>query len=175
MELDLSRVRLPSRRFGWVDRRLFTDGHLAFLGTVPVAVYLILCVVADRHGVSWYAPGTLAGWLKCPTDQIRQALEGLARAQLVALADRYVQVLDLALVDPEPAQPARVPAVRCEPTSDRPPEVTARQRLEQLPVDIREELLKRARGRLVRVTGGREPGRSALEAVAAGLIDPGVG
>lgn len=173
MELDLSRVRRPSRRFGWVDRRLLADGHVVPLGPVPITVYLLLCVVADRHGVSWYAPGTLAGWVKCPPDWIRPALESLAEARLVALADRYVQVLDLDLLVPPPALPTRLGAARPEPVTDEPPVMTARQQLERLQADVREDLLSRARARLCRLTAGREPSRSVLEAVAAGLIDSG--
>jgi hypothetical protein len=169
MELNLSHMRRPSRRFGWVDRRLLTDGHLAPLGPVEISVYLMLCVVADCHGVSWYAPGTLAGLVKCPPNRVRRALESLADARLVALADRYVQVLDLDLLIPAPAVPTRLPATRSEPVTDAPPAMTARHRLEQLRSDVREELLGRAR--LVRLTGGREPSRSSLEAVAASLID----
>lgn len=171
MELDLSRVRRPSRRFGWVDRRVLTEGYLASLGPIPVALYLVLCVVADRHGVSWYARGTLAGWVKCPVDRIRPALERLVLAGLVALADRYVQVLDLDLLIPAPAASGRLPVVRNEPAAVEPPSMTAHEQLEQLPPDLRKELLNRARSQLVRFTGGQEPRQSALEAVAVGLID----
>ena len=130
--------------------------------------------MADRHGVSWYALGTLAGWVKCPPERIRPALESLVDARLVALADRYVQVLDLDLLVPPPALPTRLPAARREPVTDEPPAITALQQLEQLPADVRVELLGRARARLLRLTAGREPSRSVLEAVAAGLIDSGV-
>lgn len=173
MDVDLSRVRRPSKRFGWVDRRLLAEGHLASVSAVPVSLYLVLCVVADRHGVSWYAPATLAEWVKCPADRIRPALECLKASGLVALAGRHVQVLDLDLLVPAPAVRRPVGDVRREPTRDEPPTLSAHGRLEQLPADVREGLLSRARAQLVRYTRGREPSRSALEAVAAGLIDRG--
>lgn len=71
MDLDLSRVRRPSRRFGWIDRRIVTDGHLADLGPTDVSVYLVLCLVADRHGVSWLPTG------RCRRgSSIRRAMSG---------------------------------------------------------------------------------------------------
>jgi hypothetical protein len=175
MELDLSRVRRPSRRFGWVDRRVLTEGRLTVLGPVPVALYLVLCVVADRHGVSWYAPGTLAGWVKCSPDRIRPALQCLVETGLLALAGRYVQILDLDLVISAPFPSQRLPTVRPELIQDEVPVVTARQQLDRLPTNIRENLLSQARTRLVRITGRREPSQSVVEAVAASLMNPGVG
>jgi len=171
MELDLSRVRRPSRRFGWVDRRILMDGHLAALGPIPTTLYLVLCGVADRHGVSWYSPGRLAQWVKCPPDRVLPALEALVSAGLVARTDRYVQVLDLDWFLPAPGNLTRVTARRQAPVPQARPLATARQRLAELPVDVRNQLLERARGRFARFIGGREPSQSALEAVAASLID----
>lgn len=171
MELDLSRVRRPSRRFGWVDRRVLTDGHLAPLGPVPIAVYLTLCVVADRHGVSWYAPARLAGLVKCPPDRIRPALESLVDAHLVALADRYVQVLDLDLPVPRADTSVRLSAAKPPPARDDVPREPAGDRLARLPVEVRRTLEDRARARLVRFTHGREPIKSVVEALAANLLD----
>lgn len=173
MELDLSRVRRPSRRFGWVDRRVLIEGRLTVLGPVPVALYLILCVVADRHGVSWYAPGTLAGWVQCPPDRIRSALQCLAESGLVALAGRYVQILDLDLLIPAPVNLTSLRVTPVQPATDKQPLASARQQLAELPAEVRNTLLDRARGRFARFIGGREPSRSALEAVAASLIDRG--
>lgn len=173
MDLDLSRVRRPSRWFGWIDRRILTEGHLADLSPVEVAVYLILCVLADRHGVSCYAHRTLAGWIKHPPDNIRDALASLARRNLVAMVDRYVQVVDVDLLVKEPASPALLPAVGTNPAPvpEEPPPETARQKLVQLPAEVQEELVNRARARLIRFTQGREPLRSVVEALAASLLD----
>ena len=172
MELDLSRVRRPSRRFGWVDRRVLTDGRLDSLGLVPVCLYLVLCVVADRHGVSWYASATLAGLVQCPPDRIRPALDRLVRAGLVTRSDRYIQVLDLDCLMPAPAVSTALPPAR-QPTPQKPAVPTACERLAQIPPDLREELLSRARARLALFLGRKEPRRSVLEALAAGLIDQG--
>lgn len=170
MEVDLSRVRRPSRRFGWVDRRLLTEGHLAPLEPVPISVYLMLCVVADRHGVSWYAPQTLAGLVKCAPDRIRPALESLADARLVACTGRYVQVLDL---DPQTSRTdasVRSSTQEPTPTKDVPCE-SARDRLARLSTDARKRVQDRARARLMRFTQGREPLESTVSALAASLLD----
>lgn len=173
MNLDLSRVRRPSRRFGWIDRRIVTDGHLADLGPVDVSVYLMLCVVADRHGVSWHAARTLSTWVKHPPHRVREALDSLARRNLVVLEGRYVQVLDLDLLVIGAEAPVRwsVTETPSAPAREESPRETARDRLEKLPSEVRERLEERARARLSRFT--REPSKSVVEAVAAGLLDEG--
>lgn len=173
MDLDLSRVRRPSQRFGWIDRRFLVDGHSTSIGPVAVSLYMVLCVVADRHGVSWYASRTLAGWMQCPVDRIVPALARLTDAGLVAVADRYVQVLDLDLLVPAPAAGAPAPVARREEACEAPPQKSAREVLDGLPADVLEGVLGRARAQLMRLTGGREPSRSVLEAVAAGIIRRG--
>ena len=178
MDLDASRVRRPSRRFGWVDRRIIQDGHLAALGGAEAAVYLVLCVVADQHGLSWHSPRALAACIKQPPEHVRAALLELSRRGLVAIAGRLVQVLDLDLVSP--ARPVSQQAFTADPVSDRPDVVrhpqslpTAPERLALLPAPVREALIEEARQKLTRITNGREPSRHVLEAVACGLIrDP---
>jgi hypothetical protein len=173
MNLDLSRVRRPSRRFGWIDRRIVTDGHLADLGPADVSVYLMLCLVADRHGVSWHADRTLSTWVKHPPSLVRDALNSLARRNLVAIEDRYVQVLDLDLLVPGADAPVRVPVADPPPSSAREdaPREPAGARLARLPTEVRRTLEDRARARLIRFTHGREPIKSVVEALAAGLLD----
>lgn len=53
---DPTRVRSPgsSAGFGWLDARLFRDGWLEVLTAKDLTVYVFLCLVGDRHGVSWY-------------------------------------------------------------------------------------------------------------------------
>ena len=65
--------------FGWVDARLVRDGWLETMPAEAVAVYLFLCLVANRQGISWYR-----------RDRIRQALalsESEVHAALVRLDD----------------------------------------------------------------------------------------
>lgn len=178
MKLDPSRTRRPSARFGWgwVDRRIITcDGYLTPMSQTEVVVYLFLCVVADHHGMSWYGPRSLSRLLKHSPEQIGEALISLDRRNLIALAGRFVQVLDVEVTVPGPADPATqpvqvqrvVPSLPSAPASDA---ASAREELAGLPHQQREELLRRARERMIRFLGFKEPSASALEAVAIGLL-----
>jgi hypothetical protein len=151
---------------------MVTQGRLAELDCVEVAVYLFLCIVADRHGVSWYGTRTLARWVKHPLDAVRQAVLGLARRNLVAIAGRFVQVLDLSGVVPAPAWPPSLPVQGSDTANPSPSAqpVPAGERLARLPASEREALLTRARRELGALFGGREPSQGVLMAVAAGLV-----
>lgn len=176
MDVDLSRIRRPNGRYGWgwVDRRIVTQGHLAALTQTEVVVYLFLCVVADRQGVSWYSCRAVGQLIKHSPEQVREALQCLVRRNLVAVAGRFVQVLDLDLdvTVPRGADPSRLPV---EGTTSPPAEsctgpTPGSERFAQVTPERREELVHRARQRMARFLGGREPSPSVLEAVAAGLL-----
>lgn len=169
--LDPSKVRRPSKSFGWVDHRIVKSGYLERLGPGDAAVYLLLCVVADRHGISFYRPETLGRLLKRPAASISAALSSLSSHELIALSDRYVQVRDLddvcrapvrAPVSPGPntAAPGLAPEPPAEPAAD----VLAR-----LPGPVREAYLSRARQRLAKFLGARAPTATVLAATAAAL------
>ncbi len=174
MELDPSRLRRPSGRFGWgwVDRRIMRAGYLTPMSQTEVVVYFFLCLVADRHGMSWYGPRSLSQLVKHSPDQIREALIALARRNLVAFAGRFVQVLDVEVTVPEPADPATrsVQGAVPSPTVPTPDAASAAEELARLPHQQREELLRRAREQMARFLGLKEPSASALESVAAGLL-----
>lgn len=175
MKLDPSRTRRPVPRFGWgwIDRRIVIKDFLRPMSRTEIAVYFFLCVVADRHGMSWYSPHSMARVLKEPPDQISDALTRLHQRNLIAIAGRLIQVLDLdAVVVPDPANPAEVPAQEPVVSFAAPPAAaaSARDELARLPHQQREELLRRARERMATFLGAREPSTSALEAVAVGLL-----
>lgn len=176
MELDLSRNRRPNGRFGWgwIDRRIMSEGHLTPLKQSEVVMYLFLCLVADQHGVSWYGSRAVSRLVKHAPNTIEQALVGLARRNLIAVAGRFVQVLDVDIVVPRPADPAMSPVQRLTPSPAAPPDaMTAHEHLAQLPAEKREEVLRRARQQMARFLGLHEPSPSALEAVAVGLLTQG--
>jgi hypothetical protein len=176
MKLDPSRSRRPIARFGWgwVDRRIVLDGYLKPMSRTEVLVYFFLCVVADRHGMSWYSPRSMAHLLKEPPDQIRDALTRLAQRNLVAIAGRFIQVLEIDTGLPVPGQ-AYAQGTSVQPRDDSFYEPalagpSARDELARLPDQQRDELLQRARERMATFLGAKEPSASALEAVAAGLL-----
>jgi hypothetical protein len=111
--------------------------------------------------------------MRCSSDRITPALARLKDADLVAVVDRYVQVLDLDLLIQTPPHSLPTRVTGYEQASEPPPAKSARERLDELSPDVRETLLTRARAQLVRFTGDREPSLTVLEAVAAGLIQRG--
>ena len=173
MELDSTKVRRPSKGFGWVDHRIVSGGYLAQMEQAEVAVYLLLCIVADRHGISYYNVVTLARLTKCPVEAVRQALGALAARDLIAAQGRFVQVVDLDDRCPAPAFSPKPPVAVTASTRSQPGESTAEPAavvLGRLPAGVRDELLDRARQEMAVFLGGREPTPAVLEAVAAGLL-----
>jgi hypothetical protein len=90
-----SRVRRPpATGWSWVDRR-FVREHMAHLSREATLLYLILCAVADKHGMSFYADGTLAVMLHVPLSAFTRARDELLARDLIAHEVRYTQVLSL--------------------------------------------------------------------------------
>jgi hypothetical protein len=171
MSLDPMRVRRPSRGFGWIDHRVLSGGHLSRLDCTQIATYCTLCLVADRHGISFYRPESLAKILKRPRDAVAAALDVLAAAGLIAHEGRYVQVRDVDEIEKAAAselRPARelAPAPAAVATSVEPPDVT----LARLDPAEREKLFDRARARFQRFLAHRAPSAGALAAAAVGLL-----
>lgn len=88
--------------FGWLDARLVRGGWLERLGAEDLAVYVFLCLVADRQGVSWYRRDRIREALSIGERAVWDALERLERLDLVAYqpfhrnaSEGFRQVLDL--------------------------------------------------------------------------------
>jgi hypothetical protein len=91
--------RPPATGWSWVDRR-FVREHAAHLSRDAVLLYFFLSAVADKHGLSFYADGTVAVSLGMTLPALISArLELLAR-DLIAHETRWTQVLSLP--PPEP-------------------------------------------------------------------------
>lgn len=174
MSVDPTRIRRPSRGFGWIDHRMLSDGYLAMLDCTQIATYCALCLVADRHGISFYRPESLARMVKRPAVAVVGALAELARHQLIVCEGRYVQVRDLDDVvnSAPPAAASTTTPPRAQVSSAVPEESgeAAEVTLAQLPLSERERLFKRARERFARFMGKREPSAGALAAVAVGIL-----
>ena len=90
-----SRVRRPpATGWSWVDRR-FVREHMAYLSREATLLYFILCAVADKHGMSFYADGTLAVMLRVPLSTLVAARDELLARDLIAHEVRFTQVLSL--------------------------------------------------------------------------------
>jgi hypothetical protein len=97
--------RPPKTGWSWIDRR-FVREHAAHLSRDAVLLYFFLTAVADKHGLSFYADGTLATLLRMTLPALIQARNELLDRDLIAHETRFTQVLSL----PPPGQRRR-----CEP------------------------------------------------------------
>ena len=95
------RLRRVPPRFSWIDQRLVRDRHISRCGCEALALYLLLCTVADAQGASYYSDATAARLLSLPEPKLREARSQLLAAGLIAYQAPFYQVLSL---DPEPAQ-----------------------------------------------------------------------
>jgi hypothetical protein len=103
------RLRKLTRQigFGWIDRRLLHQGHIGRCDAQALALYLLLTIVADAQGLSFYADATLERLLSISPGALAGARAGLVRAGLIAYQAPIYQLLSL---DPPP--PPRVPGTR---------------------------------------------------------------
>jgi hypothetical protein len=86
--------RPPATGWSWVDRR-FVREHADHLSREAVLLYFFLAAVADKHGLSFYADGTLAALLRIPLPAVLQARDELLAQDLIAQEARLTQVLSL--------------------------------------------------------------------------------
>lgn len=91
------RVRTIPRSFGWIDQKLlFHPSHyLRHCDGSALALYLILVVVGDSKGISYYSDRRLAGLLNCSASCVRRSRQTLVEADLLAFRPPLYQVLSL--------------------------------------------------------------------------------
>src|SRR5258707_4765528 len=93
--LEPRRIRHPRGAYGWADLRVATEGHLASLGSQGALVYLFLCTVGNRAGISFWSRVRMAKVLNLTPAEINSALATLIAADLIVTNDRVIQVLPL--------------------------------------------------------------------------------
>jgi hypothetical protein len=94
------RLRHVPRQFSWIDQRLVGDRHITRCRSDALALYLLLCTVADAQGLSYYSDTRAATLLSLSEANLREARASLVSAGLIAYAAPFYQVLSL---DPQPA------------------------------------------------------------------------
>jgi len=101
--------RIGNHGFGWIDTRLNGEGWLSVLTPGDIAVYVFLCLVADRRGVSWYRRDRIRRALGIGEDEVSAALRRLRELELVAYrpfgrqaSEGFHQVLELPPGGPPP-------------------------------------------------------------------------
>lgn len=90
------RLRRVPQQFSWVDHRLVRqDKYLAKASPHALALYLVLVIVGDSQGLSYYSDSSLQRMLGLRSDQLHEAREVLCRIDLIAYEAPLYQVLSL--------------------------------------------------------------------------------
>jgi hypothetical protein len=100
------RLRRVPRQFSWIDHRLVRDGHITRCRANALALYLLLCTVADAQGVSYYSDAKAAALLSLSESELRKARAELISAVLIAYQKPFYQVLSLEAHQGAVAEPA---------------------------------------------------------------------
>lgn len=162
--LEPRRIRYPKGAYGWVELRMVTDGHLQALDPSCALVYLFLCTVGNREGISFWSRSRTARTLNLSLETVGAALRTLAAADLIAATERIVQVLPVPVRGA--SQTAAPQATTPLPTAVSPPSTRAHR-------DPTEEETRahepRARAQIARFMGTREPSAGAVRALARSL------
>lgn len=106
--IDPDRVRHIDGSFAFIPHRFLRDGFWARLDHRELQLYILLVLVADRHGMSFYKDDRLASILRLVLDHFLSARTGLLRKNLLAYdpaGPRY-QVLSLPPLPVSHAVPA---------------------------------------------------------------------
>ena len=61
------RLRRVPPQFSWIDQRLVSERRVECCDAQALALYLVLVIVADAQGVSYYGEASLARLLSMPT------------------------------------------------------------------------------------------------------------
>jgi hypothetical protein len=112
-----ARVRRIDGSFAFLPHRFLRDGFLQSLTDDELRLYLMLVLVADREGVSFYSHRRLCAVLQMPPETYLHARDALLRKDLIAADGARVQVLTLppapVLIEPRP-MPHRDQASACQ-------------------------------------------------------------
>lgn len=98
---------LPQEGFSWVDRRFFRNGYAEPLNAPQILLYLFLCSVADREGLSFYGDRRICDMLGLEAIALEQARRALIHVDLIAYCAPLYQVLSL---PPQVREVDQVPA-----------------------------------------------------------------
>jgi hypothetical protein len=89
------RLRKISGSFAFIEHRFLRDGFWDTLSQHELLLYLLLIVVADRNGLSYYSYDGLCTLLKISVDDYILARDALIEKDLIAFDGSLFQVLSL--------------------------------------------------------------------------------
>jgi len=93
--LNPDRIRCINGGFSFIPHRFLCDGFLATLQQKEILLYLLLVLVSDRHGLSFYSYDSICTLLQMDLDQYTSARKGLIEKDLIAFDGTVFQVLEL--------------------------------------------------------------------------------
>lgn len=117
--LNSNRLRRIDGGFSFIPHRFLTDGFLDSLSQKEFLLYIFLCLVCDRHGLSFYSYDAICSLLQISVDDYTEARDGLIEKDLIAYDGTLFQVLDL------PSKPVKGSATRLPLEPDRKTERSA--------------------------------------------------
>jgi hypothetical protein len=89
------RVRKIQGSFAFIEHRFLRDGFWVSLSHDELLLYLLLVIVADRAGLSYYGYDKLCTLLSLPVDEYIVARNALIEKDFIAFDGRLFQVLSL--------------------------------------------------------------------------------
>jgi hypothetical protein len=89
------RLRKVPAQFSWVDQRLARQRYLSCCDHAAWALYLVLVIVADAEGLSYYSNESLQKMLRLDHAGLSAARTQLCEAGLVVYQNPLYQVLAL--------------------------------------------------------------------------------
>jgi hypothetical protein len=95
MVLCPHRLRKVPGQFSWVDQRLVRQGYIQRCEPAAWALYLVLVIVSDAQGLSYYSDGTIGRMLRLDPVSLSAARSQLIEAGLVVYQKPIYQVLGL--------------------------------------------------------------------------------
>jgi hypothetical protein len=87
--------RIDGQSFCFIPHRFLRDGFFASLSREELSLYLLLLLVGDRHGVSFYHYDRLCSLLKMDLDIYLEARNRLINKDLLSFDGTRFQVLSL--------------------------------------------------------------------------------
>ena len=89
------RIRTLEKPFAWLPFRFLTNGHLAAISDRAKLMYLLLCLAADRYGLSFWGDKRIQSYFQLDSSELQHAKRELIEQDLIAYDGHLYQVLSL--------------------------------------------------------------------------------
>lgn len=93
--IDSNRIRRIDGGFSFIPHRFLTNGFLSSLDQIEILLYLFLCLVSDRYGLSFYSYDAICSYLQLTLEKLNEATDGLIEKDLIDFDGTVFQVLEL--------------------------------------------------------------------------------